>query len=136
MFKAIATYLLGRKIVGFIVCAAMMIGLLAVCLIAYALCPEARADEMNPYAGNTYTQYDDKFYTQKLTVNEDGTVVLVGEDNKRVGEYFNYTISEDGELQVLDANDSVIFSATMKDNGTVVDNSGNLWIDEGPAWVD
>ena len=48
MFKAIATYLIGRKIVGFIVCAAMMIGLLAVCLIAYAFVPEARADEMNP----------------------------------------------------------------------------------------
>ena len=44
MFKAITTYLVGRKIVSFIVCAAMMIGLLAVCLIAYAFVPSATAD--------------------------------------------------------------------------------------------
>ena len=44
MVKVIAAYLIGREIVGFIVCAAMFITLMAVCLIAYAFVPSATAD--------------------------------------------------------------------------------------------
>ena len=44
MFKVIAAYLIGREIVGFIVCAAMFIALMAACLIAYAFVPSATAD--------------------------------------------------------------------------------------------
>ena len=39
MFQAVTTYLVGRKIVTTIVLIAMMIGLLAVCLVAYAFVP-------------------------------------------------------------------------------------------------
>ena len=44
MVKEIAAYLIGREIVGFIVCAAMFITLMAACLIAYAFVPSATAD--------------------------------------------------------------------------------------------
>ena len=44
MFKAIVTYLVGRKIVSFIVMATMMVVLLTTCLIAYAFVPEASED--------------------------------------------------------------------------------------------
>ena len=44
MVKVIAAYLIGREIVGFIVCAAMFITLMAACLIAYAFVPSATAD--------------------------------------------------------------------------------------------
>ena len=54
MFKAILTYFAARKIVSFIVCAAMMVGLLFVCLVAAAFAPQASAEEMNPYAGRTF----------------------------------------------------------------------------------
>ena len=80
MFKAIAMYLIGRKIVGFIVCAAMMIGLLAVCLIAYAFVPEAKADEMNPYAGKYY-KLDNEPDGNAFYVNNDGTVLVRYNDN-------------------------------------------------------
>ena len=97
MFKAIAAYLIGRKIVGFIVCAAMMIGLLAVCLIAYAFVPEARADEMNPYAGKYY-KLDDEANGTAFYVNNDGTVLVRYNDNLRVGYYFDYSVGENGEF--------------------------------------
>ena len=91
MFKAIATYLVVKKVVSFIVCAAMMIGLMAVCLVAYVLAPEASADEMNPYAGKYYTLDNEEDGTA-FYVNNDGTVTVRYNDNLRVGYYFDYNI--------------------------------------------
>ena len=99
MFKAIAAYLIGRKIVGFIVCAAMMIGLLAVCLIAYAFVPD---------------------------VNNDGTVLVRYNDNLRVGQYFDYSVGENGELIVYKDGDP-IFTGVTNDEGLLTDLDGNMW---------
>ena len=115
MFKAIAAYLIGRKIVGFIVCAAMMIGLLAVCLIAYAFVPEARADEMNPYAGKYY-KLDNEPDGTAFYVNNDGTVLVRYNDNLRVGQYFDYSVGENGELIVYKDGDP-IFTGVTNDEG-------------------
>ena len=131
MFKAIAAYLIGRKIVGFIVCAAMMIGLLAVCLIAYAFVPEARADEMNPYAGSTYVNRDPRYGTCVLTVNADGTCLLsFPERNDRVGYYYNYYIGENGEMVAVDENNDAVLSASMNDGNFLSDADGYLWYAE------
>ena len=124
MFKAIATYLIGRKIVGFIVCAAMMIGLLAVCLIAYAFVPEARADEMNPYVGKYY-KLDNEPDGTAFYVNEDGTVLVRYNDNLRVGQYFDYSVGENGELIVYQDGDP-IFTGVTNDEGLLTDLDGNL----------
>ena len=125
MFKAIATYLIGRKIVGFIVCAAMMIGLLAVCLIAYAFVPEARADEMNPYAGKYY-KLDNEADGTAFSVNNDGTVLVRYNDNLRVGQYFDYSVGENGELIVYKDGDP-IFTGVTNDEGLLTDLDGNMW---------
>ena len=125
MFKAIATYLIGRKIVGFIVCAAMMIGLLAVCLIAYAFVPEARADEMNPYAGKYY-KLDNEPDGTAFYVNNDGTVLVRYNDNLRVGQYFDYSDGENGELIVYKDGDP-IFTGVTNDEGMLTDLDGNMW---------
>ena len=125
MFKAIATYLIGRKIVGFIVCAAMMIGLLAVCLIAYAFVPEARADEMNPYAGKYY-KLDNEADGTAFYVNNDGTVLVRYNDNLRVGQYFDYSVGENGELIVYKDGDP-IFTGVTNDEGLLTDLDGNMW---------
>ena len=125
MFKAIATYLIGRKIVGFIVCAAMMIGLLAVCLIAYAFVPEARADEMNPYAGKYY-KLDNEADGTAFYVNNDGTVLVRYNDNLRVGQYFDYSVGENGELIVYKDGDP-IFTGVTNDEGMLTDLDGNMW---------
>ena len=125
MFKAIATYLIGRKIVGFIVCAAMMIGLLAVCLIAYAFAPEARADEMNPYVGKYY-KLDNEPDGTAFYVNNDGTVLVRYNDNLRVGQYFDYSVGENGELIVYKDGDP-IFTGVTNDEGMLTDLDGNMW---------
>ena len=125
MFKAIATYLIGRKIVGFIVCAAMMIGLMAVCLIAYAFVPEARADEMNPYAGKYY-KLDNEPDGTAFYVNNDGTVLVRYNDNLRVGQYFDYSVGENGELIVYKDGDP-IFTGVTNDEGMLTDLDGNMW---------
>ena len=125
MFKAIATYLIGRKIVGFIVCAAMMIGLLAVCLIAYAFVPEARADEMNPYAGKYY-KLDNEPDGTAFYVNNDGTVLVRYNDNLRVGQYFDYSVGENGELIVYKDGDP-IFTGVTNDEGLLTDLDSNIW---------
>ena len=125
MFKAIATYLIGRKIVGFIVCAAMMIGLLAVCLIAYAFVPEARAHEMNPYAGKYY-KLDNEADGTAFYVNNDGTVLVRYNDNLRVGQYFDYSVGENGELIVYKDGDP-IFTGVTNDEGLLTDLDGNMW---------
>ena len=125
MFKAIAAYLIGRKIVGFIVCAAMMIGLLAVCLIAYAFVPEARADEMNPYAGKYY-KLDNEADGTAFYVNNDGTVLVRYNDNLRVGYYFDYSVGENGELIVYKDGDP-IFTGVTNDEGLLTDLDGNMW---------
>ena len=125
MFKAIAAYLIGRKIVGFIVCAAMMIGLLAVCLVAYAVAPEARADEMNPYIGKYY-KLDDEPNGTAFYVNNDGTVLVRYNDNLRVGQYFDYSVGENGELIVCKDGDP-IFTGVTNDEGLLTDLDGNMW---------
>ena len=125
MFKAIATYLIGRKIVGFIVCAAMTIGLLAVCLIAYAFVPEARADEMNPYAGKYY-KLDNEPDGTAFYVNNDGTVLVRYNDNLRVGQYFDYSVGENGELIVYKDGDP-IFTGVTNDEGLLTDLDSNIW---------
>jgi hypothetical protein len=125
MFKAIAMYLIGRKIVGFIVCAAMMIGLLAVCLIAYAFVPEARADEMNPYAGKYY-KLDNEPDGTAFYVNNDGTVLVRYNDNLRVGQYLDYSVGENGELIVYKDGDP-IFTGVTNDEGLLTDLDGNMW---------
>ena len=125
MFKAIAAYLIGRKIVGFIVCAAMMIGLLAVCLIAYAFVPEARADEMNPYIGKYY-KLDDGPDGTAFYVTEDGKCVLRTADNLRVGYYYDYYVGENGELIVYKDGDP-IFTGVTNDEGLLTDLDGNMW---------
>ncbi len=129
MFKAIATYLVGRKIVSFIVCAAMMIGLLAFCLVAYLLVPEARADEMNPYAGTTFVNYDERIGRSVLTVNANGTCsVCFPDQNDRVGYYFNYYIGENGEMFAVDENCNTVFSAAMNDGCFLSDFDGEIWV--------
>ena len=125
MFKAIAAYLIGRKIVGFIVCAAMMIGLMAVCLIAYAFVPEARADEMNPYVGKYY-KLDNEADGTAFYVNNDGTVLVRYNDNLRVGQYFDYSVGENGELIVYKDGDP-IFNGVTNDEGMLTDLDGNMW---------
>ena len=125
MFKAIAVYLVGRKIVSFIVCAAMMIGLMAVCLVAYVLAPEASADEMNPYAGKYY-KLDNEPDGTAFYVNNDGTVLVRYNDNLRVGQYFDYSVGENGELIVYKDGDP-IFTGVTNDEGLLTDLDGNMW---------
>ena len=125
MFKAIATYLVVRKVVSFIVCAAMMIGLMAVCLVAYVLAPEASADEMNPYAGKYYTLDNEEDGTA-FYVNNDGTVTVRYNDNLRVGYYFDYNVGENGELIVYKDGDP-IFTGVTNDEGLLTDLDGNMW---------
>ena len=125
MFKAIATYLVVRKVVSFIVCAAMMIGLMAVCLVAYVLVPEASADVMNPYAGKYYTLDNEEDGTA-FYVNNDGTVLVRYNDNLRVGQYFDYSVGENGELIVYKDGDP-IFTGVTNDEGLLTDLDGNMW---------
>ena len=125
MFKAITTYLVGRKIVSFIGCAAMMIGLLAVCLVAYAFAPEAHADEKNPYVGKTYNLNNEEYGTS-FHVFDDGTCMIRYTDNLRNGYSYNYNIGKNGELVVLSGEDTV-FVATINDDGMLTDLDGNLW---------
>ena len=125
MFKAIAVYLVGRKIVSFIVCAAMMIGLMAVCLVAYVLAPEASADEMNPYASKYY-KLDNEPDGTAFYVNNDGTVLVRYNDNLRVGQYFDYSVGENGELIVYKDGDP-IFTGVTNDEGLLTDLDGNMW---------
>ena len=125
MFKAIAVYLVGRKIVSFIVCAAMMIGLMAVCLVAYVLAPEASADEMNPYVGKYY-KLDNEPDGTAFYVNNDGTVLVRYNDNLRVGQYFDYSVGENGELIVYKDGDP-IFTGVTNDEGMLTDLDGNMW---------
>ena len=125
MFKAIAVYLVVRKVVSFIVCAAMMIGLMAVCLVAYVLAPEASADEMNPYAGKYY-KLDDEPNGTAFYVNNDGTVLVRYNDNLRVGYYFDYSVGENGELIVYKDGDP-IFTGVTNDEGLLTDLDGNMW---------
>ena len=125
MFKAIATYLVVRKVVSFIVCAAMMIGLMAVCLVAYVVAPEASADEMNPYAGKYY-MLDNEEDGTAFYVNNDGTVTVRYNDNLRVGYYFDYNVGENGELIVYKDGDP-IFTGVTNDEGLLTDLDGNMW---------
>ena len=125
MFKAIATYLIGRKIVGFIVCAAMMIGLMAVCLVAYVLAPEASAEEVNPYV-DQYYKLDNEQDGSAFYVNSDGTVTVRYNDNLRVGYDFNYNVGENGELIVYKDGEP-IFTGVTNDEGILTDLDGNMW---------
>ena len=86
MFKAILTYFAARKIVSFVVCAAMMVGLLTVCLVAAAFAPQASAEEMNPYV-DTFYALDNDLDGNTLRVCVDGRVMFRYADNLRVGYY-------------------------------------------------
>ena len=128
MFKAILTYFAARKIVSFIVCAAMMVGLLTVCLVAAAFAPQASADEMNPnpYAYK-YFKMDDNPDGNALYVYEDGTVMFRSKDDLRVGQHYSSFVNENGELVVFDSNSSTIFKGVMDDGGILTDDDGNVW---------
>ncbi len=103
----------------------MMIGLLAVCLIAYAFVPEARADEMNSYVGKYY-KLDNEPDGTAFYVNNDGTVLVRYNDNLRVGQYFDYSVGENGELIVYKDGDP-IFTGVTNDEGLLTDLDGNMW---------
>ena len=68
MKKAIITYLIGKEIVGFIIMAAMMIGLLAACLVAYIFTPETTAETDNSY---TYTYAAENHHLHGFTPNSE-----------------------------------------------------------------
>ncbi|MBQ8074691.1 MAG: hypothetical protein IJ237_01780 [Oscillospiraceae bacterium] len=68
MKKAIIAYLIGKEIVGFIVLAAMMIGLLAACLVAYIFTPESTVETDDSY---TYTFAADNHHLHGFTPNSE-----------------------------------------------------------------
>ena len=129
MFKAILTYFAARKIVSFVVCAAMMVGLLTVCLVAAALAPQASAEEMNPnpYAYKYYRMNDNPD-GYELFVYEDGTVLFRYPDDLRVGQYYSSLVDENGALVVFDSNSSTVLTGVMDDGGFLTDDIGNVWV--------
>ena len=128
MFKAILTYFAARKIVSFIVCAAMMVGLLTVCLVAAAFAPQASAEEMNPnpYV-DTFYALDNDLDGNTLRVCVDGRVMFRYADNLRVGYYYSSFVNDNGELVVFDENSTTIFKGVIDDDGFLTDDNGNLW---------
>ena len=128
MFKAILTYIAVKNVIIFVVLAAMMLGMLAVAAAFWFLVPAASAEEMNPYAGKTFEMYDAKVGTYQLTVTDDGKALVKFPDNARVGYYYDAYVGDNGELLVVDGNNTV-FSAAMNDNGTLFDYDGATWFD-------
>ena len=128
MFKAILTYIAIKNVITFVVLAAMMLGMVAVAAAFWFLVPAASADEMNPYAGKTFEMYDAKVGTYQLTVTDDGKALVKFPDNARVGYYYDAYVGDNGELLVVDGNNTV-FSASMNDNGTLSDYDGDTWFD-------
>ena len=128
MFKTVLTYVAAKKVITCVVLAAMLIGVMAVACVAALLAPKASADEMNPYAGKTFEMYDANVGTYQLTVTDDGRALVKFPDNARVGYYYDAYVGENGELLVVDGNNT-IFSAAMNDNGTLSDYDGDTWFD-------
>ena len=128
MFKAILTYIAVKNVIIFVVLAAMMLGMLAVAAAFWFLVPAASADEMNPYAGKTFEMYDPRFGSYQLTVTDAGKALVKFPDNARVGYYYEAYVGDNGELLVVDGNNTV-FSAAMNDNGTLSDYDGATWFD-------
>ena len=128
MFKAILTYVAVKNVIIFVVLAAMMLGMLAVAAAFWFLVPAASADEMNPYAGKTFEMVDPRVGSYQLTVTDDGKALVKFPDNARVGYYYDAYVGDNGELLVVDGNNTV-FSAAMNDNGTLSDYDGATWFD-------
>ena len=128
MFKAILTYIAIKNVIIFVVLAAMMLGMVAVAAAFWFLVPAASADEMNPYAGKTFEMYDARVGSYQLTVTDDGKALVKFPDNARVGYYYDAYVGDNGELLVVDGNNTV-FSAAMNDNGTLSDYDGATWFD-------
>ena len=126
MFKAILTYVAVKNVIIFVVLAAMMLGMLVVAAAFWFLVPAASADEMNPYAGKTFEMYDPRVGSYQLTVTDDGKALVKFPDNARVGYYYDAYVGDNGELLVVDGNNTV-FSAAMNDNGTLSDYDGATW---------
>ena len=128
MFKSILTYVAAKKVVTCVVLVAMLVGVMAVACVAAVFAPMASAEEMNPYAGKTFEMYDPRFGSYQLTVTDDGKALVKLPDNARVGYYFDAYVGDNGELLVVDGNNTV-FSAAMNDNGTLSDYDGATWFD-------
>ena len=128
MFKAILTYIAVKNVIIFVVLAAMMLGMLAVAAAFWFLVPAASADEMNPYAGKTFEMVDARVGSYQLTVTDDGKALVKFPDNARVGYYYDSYVGDNGELLVVDGNNTV-FSAAMNDNGTLSDYDGATWFE-------
>ena len=83
---------------------------------------------MNPYAGKTFEMYDARVGSYQLTVTDDGKALVKFPNNERVGYYYDTYIGDNGELLVVDGNNTV-FSAAMNDNGTLSDYDGATWFE-------
>ena len=81
---------------------------------------------MNPYAGKTFEMYDARVGSYQLTVTDDGKALVKFPDSARVGYYYDAYVGDNGELLVVDGNNTV-FSAAMNDNGTLSDYDGATW---------
>ena len=128
MFKSILTYVAAKKVITCVVLAAMLIGVMAVACVAAVFAPKASAEEMNPYAGKTFEMVDPRYGTSTMYVTEDGRALVRLPNNERVGYFYDTYIGDNGELLVVDGNNTV-FSAFMNDNGTLSDYDGATWFE-------
>ena len=128
MFKTVLTTFAAKKVITCVVLAAMLIGVMAVACVAAVFAPKASAEEMNPYAGKTFEMYDARVGSCQLTVTDDGKALVKFANNERVGYYYDTYIGDNGELLVVDGNNTV-FSAAMNDNGTLSDYDGATWFE-------
>ena len=128
MFKAILTYIVAKKVITCVILAAMLIGVMTVACVVAVFAPQASAEEMNPYAGKTLRCMMPESVPTRLTVTDDGKALVKFPNNERVGYYYDAYIGDNGELLVVDGNNTV-FSAAMNDNGTLSDYDGATWFD-------
>ena len=128
MFKSILTYVAAKKVITCVVLAAMLIGVMAVACVAAVFAPKASAEEMNPYAGKTFEMVDPRYGTSTMYVTEDGRALVRLPNNERVGYFYDTYIGDNGELLVVDGNNTV-FSASMNDNGTLSDYDSATWFE-------
>ena len=128
MFKSILTDVAAKKVITCVVLAVMLIGVMAVACVAAVFAPKASAEEMNPYAGKTFEMVDPRYGTSTMYVTEDGRALVRLPNNERVGYFYDTYIGDNGELLVVDGNNTV-FSASMNDNGTLSDYDGATWFE-------
>ena len=128
MFKTVLTYVAAKKVITCVVLAAMLIGVMAVACVAAVFAPKAPAEEMTPYAGRTFEMVDPRYGTSTMYVTEDGRALVRLPNNERVGYFYDTYIGDNGELLVVDGNNTV-FSASMNDNGTLSDYDGATWFE-------